>query len=799
MNRTTLRTIIGKANKQQAIQLPRGIRRITARTRTETESIIVSLNPSEVELGIGDVATFQTPWDSGSVALNTGPLFVLADRPGVFVEVNVFHASPDTADPGQGGGSGTDGEVPPNKYITKQYILPPTSTAFENVWTHGTASWQNLSAVTKPNQSATVTLTSSTPVSQYLVAQSFLPVGGTLTGVSTGLWKELVFKYDISAQGSPVRLRSARIVRNGVLRPFDYVTANGPGNSITTIKRSIELKPLDKLLWNESWSTSDFQGYVAGNPPEQFTFVNTYKIQTGSPGKNEIQRITLPSTVSGGTFTLTFAGQTTGAIAYNASAATMKSALEVTSTIAVGDVDVTLNAASDWSIEFKSTYAGIDVPILTADGSSLTLAGGGGPINITTVRQGIASTPKIYEGFATTITSVNDIDTTPRIAFGYIHTYQALVNNYGVLFPASYTLTPTLQPGWTADELKAALESLPNVGVGNVEVILEQGTATATRPRIYYWRLEVRLKTTQSAQALAVYGDSHYQPNGEDVYLPRLFLDLNGSDTSTWSPPDYTGYEDRGRFDLIDEGGVVTNALQTLSIEGKPTGGTFTLTFQGQTTAANAYNISNATLKTNLEALSNISASDITISGGPLPNTPIFIAFGGTLAGTDVLTMTATPSLSGAAPAIQVTQEANALAKNDIQKINVTIGTTPSGSNADDNRYALVGNFGSGNESSDYLHWNAESTSSVETAILVMATPASGDIIVTGTAPNGPFTVEFTGSLAEQEITLLQCWPPYMPTNFGIALSFELIDPANAVNTTVYISNISAELRYARS
>lgn len=107
-----------------------------------------------------------------------------------------------------------------------------------------------------------------------------------------------------------------------------------------------------------------------------------------------------------------------------------------------------------------------------------------------------------------------------------------------------------------------------------------------------------------------------------------------------------------GEFVLLYAGGLgltyplpsTQNEKQQIEITGGPTGGTFTLTFsQGgaQTTAAIAYNASNATVDTRLEDLSNIAASDITITGGPLPGTAIVVEFGGTLAQTNLPIMTA--------------------------------------------------------------------------------------------------------------------------------------------------------------
>jgi hypothetical protein len=78
------------------------------------------------------------------------------------------------------------------------------------------------------------------------------------------------------------------------------------------------------------------------------------------------------------------------------------------------------------------------------------------------------------------------------------------------------------------------------------------------------------------------------------------------------------------------------NAVQTLTITGTPTGGTFKLAFQGQTTAAIAYNASAATVQSALEALSNVDPGDVTASGGALPGTPVVLTFGGRYAGADV-------------------------------------------------------------------------------------------------------------------------------------------------------------------
>lgn len=83
---------------------------------------------------------------------------------------------------------------------------------------------------------------------------------------------------------------------------------------------------------------------------------------------NEVQTITRTGAWSGGTFKITFDGQQTGALAFNASAATVKAALEALPNIGAGNVDVT----GTWVIEFKGALASTDVAQVTCDISLIT-------------------------------------------------------------------------------------------------------------------------------------------------------------------------------------------------------------------------------------------------------------------------------------------------------------------------------------------------------------------------------------------------------------------------------------------
>jgi hypothetical protein len=93
--------------------------------------------------------------------------------------------------------------------------------------------------------------------------------------------------------------------------------------------------------------------------------------------------------------------------------------------------------------------------------------------------------------------------------------------------------------------------------------------------------------------------------------------------------------------------GAGQSEVQTVTITGTPTGGTFTLTYSGQTTGTIAFNATATTVQTALRALSNIGSTGVNVTGGPGPGTPWAVAFAGALADTDVALMTATSSLTG--------------------------------------------------------------------------------------------------------------------------------------------------------
>lgn len=125
------------------------------------------------------------------------------------------------------------------------------------------------------------------------------------------------------------------------------------------------------LRWDAG--TSTYLAYTYGNANS--TYFNGSGASEGSG--------TLTVTATGGTFTLTVGGQTTSAVAYNATAATLLTALEALSNVAPGDLTVTKNSGN-FIITATDTGAFADSTFPTTTVGTGSLTGGTATWAITT-------------------------------------------------------------------------------------------------------------------------------------------------------------------------------------------------------------------------------------------------------------------------------------------------------------------------------------------------------------------------------------------------------------------------------
>jgi len=445
--------------------------------------------------------------------------------------------------------------------------------------------------------------------------------------------------------------------------------------------------------------TVEFTGALADTDVAKITADTT-----ALEGVNEIQTVTL-NTATGGTFTLTFEGEETSALAYNASAAAVEAALEALSNIGVGNVDVTGSAGGPYAVEFIGTLAKVDQAALVFDGANLTgglaasvaetTPGGGGVSELWQVRINSAGNS---DG-AFTITGDNSVsagtfilslsidsdvifttaaiaydatlsevqaalDAAPRLATGGNYQYAVYVREgsstgtgqlsdgdtvYFNITPeagktaatmaAAVTLTNSLTGGTytkaspsnpqydsmdsdltsffitvdgestddisvtaTNATVQAAIEALTTVGAGNVTVTGDTGQGSYPMRRLEF------------------IGDLANQATGLSVTI--------GTNTATVSPD--------SKSHLIHSGAAGTSEVQTLTITGSPGAGTFGLSYEGEETAALAYNASAATVQTALEGLTTVGTGNVVCTGGDLPGTAVVMTFQNALGGTDL-------------------------------------------------------------------------------------------------------------------------------------------------------------------
>lgn len=181
----------------------------------------------------------------------------------------------------------------------------------------------------------------------------------------------------------------------------------------------------------------------------------TQVIGNFAAGTNEVQTLAKTGTVSGGTFTISFQGQTTAPIAFGETAANIITALNLLSNVDSGDITATGGAAGTADVVFTfaggGRYAGIDVPLMVVNSAALT---GGGSYNIA------ETTPGAYSANPGGLTSIY------AVRFG-------LDGFHGVAVPGNLINT------WLPDFTTAGAVKTGEVEMGPVAVVLKSSRAAA--------------------------------------------------------------------------------------------------------------------------------------------------------------------------------------------------------------------------------------------------------------------------------------------------------------------------------
>jgi hypothetical protein len=331
--------------------------------------------------------------------------------------------------------------------------------------------------------------------------------------------------------------------------------------------------------------TITFQGTLSYIDVPQVEGVSSL---TGS----EKQKLTVKA--SAGTYKLSFEGEETAAIAFNASAAEVQTALEALGKIAPGDVAVSggpgdAGGTAPYEVAFGGGYADANVNQLSADASGL--AGGTASLSTTSQGAGMTILPSTSSGGLGT-------DEIQQLAL------EGTAGTYTLSFEGEETAPIAYDA--SAAEVQAALEALGAFAPGDLAV-----------------------------GASGFGGFQTYRVGFGGTYAATDVPQLDAVSTAL-SP------SETQRVTVKASAGTYT-----LAFEEEET---------AEETAPIAFNASAAEVQAALEALGKLAPGDVAVSGGPGDaggTSPYEVAFGGAYAGRDLAEMTSSGSgLSGGSASV---------------------------------------------------------------------------------------------------------------------------------------------------
>lgn len=516
-------------------------------------------------------------------------------------------------------------------------------------------------------------------------------------------------------------------------------------------------------LWNVSRSGSVLtltgrgstpSGHALGSsidaPPPPNSVVE--RVQAGVLAIAQQTDVTLPSTTTGGTWSLScnFGSgiETASSLAWNITPSELVTALEGLATPGSGDVAVTYNGSTlKFRITWQGDLAGTAVTV-TASGSGLTG-------NATTERNQVSSAGSATEEVQASYIADDWLGGTSLELW---HTTVTNAVTVTAFTAAQIKVAVSTLLGLTANDVTVQLHSTAQ---GTIVIItLANGAAGREWPLLRFnphytvgggQQAYVLSQVIQSAlgderREIQVIADGGTVPSNTSTAL--YFPFYNDSLLQGWLYA-ATGTDANQNLALVSgytavkDGAALPNEAWTFGSDAQ--GGTFTISFDGETTSSLAYNASAGTVQTALEALTNITSGDVLVTGAGTLANPWRVEFQGTYEATNVADPTwTTTSLTGSTgKLITISTYRNAeTGLNERQVIRVDNSATAGTLKAEFGGYLTTA-----------LAYNA-SASTWDTALEALSSIGSGNVAVSGDPDY--LLVEFTGDLAEAPQDLLE-------------------------------------------
>jgi hypothetical protein len=135
--------------------------------------------------------------------------------------------------------------------------------------------------------------------------------------------------------------------------------------------------------------TFDFVQRIRTSQSAVLPAPDQYQGHVAPSERNEIQKLTVTGRPTGGSFTLTYGGNTTGVIPWNATAAQLETAILSLPSIGAGNIMVEGPDGGPWNVTFQGSLKNTNVPLFVANYAGLT----GGLMPTVAVLQAQAGSP----------------------------------------------------------------------------------------------------------------------------------------------------------------------------------------------------------------------------------------------------------------------------------------------------------------------------------------------------------------------------------------------------------------------